>query len=170
MSYIVWHEEWGPVARVDGDAKAARLREGEIAIPCEQDADPNDHQRWAAEAEAWKNRVPTLEELKADKLDELAAARWAAETGGVSVGGMTIRTDRESRSMITGAALQAIMDPEYSCRWKAVEGFITLDARTILGAAMAVRSHVQGCFDREAELAGAVAAAKTVEEINTIQW
>ena len=170
MSYILWHEEWGPLMRVDADRKTARLREGEMAIPCEEGADPGDRERWAREAEEWKARVPTIEELREDKLDELAAARWAAEVGGVSLGGMTIRTDRESQALITGAALQAMMDPEYTCRWKAGEGFVTLDARTILGAAMAVRAHVQACFDREAELASAVAAASTPEEVAAVRW
>jgi len=170
MSYILWHEEWGPLMRVDADRKTARLREGEMAIPCEEGADPGDRERWAREAEEWKARIPTMEELREAKLDELAASRWAAETGGVSVGGMTIRTDRESQGMITGAALQAMIDPEYTCRWKAGEGFVDLDAQTILGAAMAVRAHVQACFDREAELAARAAAASTPKDLEAISW
>ena len=170
MSYILWHEEHGALMRVDAEPWKAWLRPGEVAIPCEAGAPIEDAERWAAEGAARMRDGPPLEELKAAKLAELAEARWRAETGGVSAGGMTVRTDRESQAMITGAALQAMMDPEYSCRWKAGEGFVTLDARTILGAAMAVRAWVQGCFDREAELAAAVAAATTKEEVAAIGW
>ena len=114
--------------------------------------------------------VPTVEELKERKLAEIAAARFQAETGGVEIQGMRIPTDRQSQGMITGAALQASLDPAYVCQWKTAGGFVTLDAAAILAVAGAVRAHVQAQFDREAELAGAVAVATTGEELDTISW
>ncbi|MFN4131277.1 MAG: DUF4376 domain-containing protein, partial [Paracoccaceae bacterium] len=53
---------------------------------------------------------------------------------------------------ITGAALQAVLDPAVTIRWKTPDGYVDLDAPTILALAQAVRAHVQACFDREAGL------------------
>ena len=106
----------------------------------------------------------------AQKKDEwrryLAWGRYCAERRGVS----GLRTDRESQSMITGAALKAMQDDTYSCRWKTPQGFITLTAQQIIAIADAVREHVQGCFDREAELLALVESATTPEEVEAILW
>jgi hypothetical protein len=107
---------------------------------------------------------------KATKLAEIAAARWKDETRGVAVGGMTVDTSRESQGLITGAALQATIDDTYTCRWKTAEGFVTLDAQTVLAVAQAVRAHVQACFDREAKLAAVIGAAETLEEVQAVEY
>jgi len=112
----------------------------------------------------------TLDEAKAAKRAEIAAARFAAETGGIVVGGAEIRTDRESQAMITGAALKAIQDAEYSCSWKTDGGFVQLSAPQILAIADAVRAHVQECFDHERALNALVDAAETVAELEGITW
>jgi hypothetical protein len=111
-----------------------------------------------------------VDDVRVDKRAEIAEARWKAETGGVTAQGMTISTDRDSQALITGAALQATLDPNYTCHWKTGSGFVQLDAQTILGVAAAVRQHVQECFDREAELLAEVAAAETVEDVKAISW
>lgn len=107
---------------------------------------------------------------KAKKKAELAAARYAAEIAGVKSGKLTIRTDRESQALITGSALQVIDNPEYSCQWKTESGFVTLDAKTILDVARAVRAYVQACFDKEAAKGAEVDAAKTQAELDAITW
>jgi riboflavin biosynthesis pyrimidine reductase len=111
-----------------------------------------------------------LETLKRRKAEEIAAARWRAEIGGAAVNGMTVDTSRESQAMLTGAALAATQDPNYTCQWKTAGGFATLDADTILAVAQAVRAHVQACFDREAELDARIDAAETAEEVQAIEW
>lgn len=100
------------------------------------------------------------------KRQEIATARWQEETSGVQ----GIRTDRESQAMVTGAALKAMQDSEYTCKWKTEAGFVELTAPQILAIADAVREHVQGCFDREAELLALVEAATTPEELEAIVW
>jgi len=112
----------------------------------------------------------TLDEAKAAKKAEIAAARYAAEIAGVTVGGFTVRTDRESQALITGAALKATQDATYTCRWKTESGFVTLDAATIIAVADAVRSHVQGCFDTEYAKCVLIDAAETVEDVEAIVW
>lgn len=114
---------------------------------------------------------PTLEELKAQKLAELAATRWSAEAGGLTLpDGTVIKTDRESQALLTGAALKAMQDPEYSCWWKSGDDWVRLDASAILAIADAVRTHVQACFDRERQLYAMVEAAQTASEVQSISW
>jgi hypothetical protein len=111
-----------------------------------------------------------LYRVKKDKLSEIAEARWKNETGGLTVQGMTIDTSRESQALITGAALQATLDPTYTCHWKTAGGFVNLTAANVLAVAVAARQHVQGYFDREAELSARVEEATTVGEVQAIVW
>ena len=119
-------------------------------------------------------KVITVEDkfakAKEAKKAEIAQARYNAEIAGVTINGVSIKTDRESQGLITGAALQALQDNTYTCRWKGVGGFVELTAPQILAIADAVRAHVQACFDREAELLPLIEAATTEAELNAITW
>lgn len=112
--------------------------------------------------------TPTFSELKAQKKQEIAAARYKAETAGVTVNGILIDTGRDSQALITGAALAAMLDENYSLNWKTTAGFIHLSAPEIIAVAQAVRTHVQTCFDREGELVALVDAAETKEDLDEI--
>ena len=112
----------------------------------------------------------TFSQMKDATRSEIAHARWAEETGGISLQGMTIRTDRESQGMITGAALKALQDAEYVCSWKTDAGFVELSAPQILAIADAVRAHVQACFDHERALLAIIDAAETVEDLEAATW
>lgn len=113
---------------------------------------------------------PTLNELKAQKKAEIAAARYEREIAGTAVSGVTIDTGRDSQALITGAALAAVIDQNYSLNWKTPTGFIHLTASEIIAVAQAVRSHVQACFDKEGELVARINAATTKEELGAIKW
>jgi len=102
-----------------------------------------------------------MEAARERKRAEIAAARFEAETAGID----GIKTDRESQALITGAALKAMQDSTYTCRWKTESGFVELTAPQILAIADAVRAHVQSCFDREAELLPLIEAAESPEEL-----
>lgn len=116
------------------------------------------------------SEAAVLAGAKAAKKAEIAAARYAAEIAGVTVGGFTVRTDRESQALITGAALKATQDATYSCTWKAESGFVTLNAATVLAVADAVRTHVQTCFDAEYAKCVLIDAATTVEDVEAVEW
>jgi hypothetical protein len=45
---------------------------------------------------------------------------------------------------------------------------VALDAQAITAVAMAVRAHVQACFDNEAELKAQIEAASTAQEIAAV--
>ena len=111
---------------------------------------------------------PTFDELKAQKKAEIASARYEREIAGVEVNDITIDTGRDSQALITGAALAAMLDPNYSLNWKTANGFIHLTAPEIITVAQAVRAHVQACFDREGELVTLVNAAETKEDLDEI--
>ena len=123
------------------------------------------------EVEAIPAPVYTLDELKAQKKTEIAAARYAAETGGCSVDGAMIATDRESQALLTAAVVTARLDPEFKTRWKCADGrFVQLDAMQLRAIGDAVTAHVEACFSREAELVEQIDAAQTAEDLAAIQW
>ena len=111
----------------------------------------------------------TLDEQKAQKKAEIAAARYTREIAGTAVNGVQIDTGRDSQALITGAALAAMLDENYSLNWKTTSGFIHLTAPEIIAVAQAVRAHVQSCFDREGELVALVDAAQTAEDLDAIE-
>jgi hypothetical protein len=111
-----------------------------------------------------------FQQAKEAKKAAIAQARFNAEIAGVTINGVSIKTDRESQGLITGAALKAMQDPDYTCRWKGIDGFVELTAPQIIAIADAVRQHVQSCFDHEAELLPLIEAATTHEEIDLIAW
>ncbi len=111
-----------------------------------------------------------IEKLKQMKLAEIADKRWRAETSGITVAGVEIATDRENQALLMGAVLAAQDNPEYVINWKAKNGWVVLDAATILAVADAVRTHVQACFDREKLLQEQIEAATTVAELEAVKW
>ena len=114
---------------------------------------------------------PTFEELKTAKYDEIAAARYAAETGGCTVDGVTIATDRGSQALLTAAVVTARLDPEFKVRWKCADGrFVTLDAMQLRAIGDAVTAHIEECFAREGDLCELVDAAQTPEDLAAITW
>lgn len=117
---------------------------------------------------AFKSDPRFFADAKTQKKAEIAAARYEREIAGVEVNGVLIDTGRDSQALITGAALAAMLDENYSLNWKTTAGFIHLSAPEIIAVAQAVRDHVQACFDREGELVALVDAAKTAEDLDEI--
>jgi len=115
--------------------------------------------------------APTFEDLRNRKYREIAQARYNAEIAGVTINGVSIKTDRETQAVLTAACLQAYIDSGYSLNWKTGDGtFVSLAAEQIMAFGTAVRAHVQSCFDREAELLPLIEAATTEAELNLITW
>ena len=112
----------------------------------------------------------TIYDLVGIKLHELANARWQAVTSGIKYNNITIDTSVDSQTYIIGAAYTALKNPDYVCKWKTKEGFVTLTAPEILGIADILRAHIQSCFDKEAELQVALRSLTTKEEIENFSW
>lgn len=111
---------------------------------------------------------PTKADLKA----YAASKRWEIETGGITVAGAAIQTDRASQAMITGAFAYAQPNPTASIAYKAAGGFVMLAAAEVEAIANAVGAHVQACFAAEAAIVGAIEAGAitTFAAIDGADW
>lgn len=121
----------------------------------------------------WNQVVTAEDKARQQKdavLDAIAGRRWQAECSGIAVDGMAFKTDRESQALITGAALSAMLDSNYSVQWKTPEGFVLITGQQVIAVATAIRAHVQACFDREAELVAAVEAGTYSTEMLDSGW
>jgi len=107
---------------------------------------------------------------RAEMAQQIADRRWQAEVAGITVNGMAVATDRDSQALITGAALAAMRDPAYVCRWKTAAGFVELNAEQLTAVADTVRAHVQACFDREAALLAELDAGTLTPELIETGW
>jgi len=100
----------------------------------------------------------------------IASERYRREGLGIVVGSMAIETSRDSQALIASTGLSAILDPEYRCNFKTLNGFVEIGAEQILAIAKAVRAHVQACFDRELELLRAIEAGTYTDEMLKESW
>ena len=116
--------------------------------------------------------LPTLNQARAEAVQAVKDRGWRAETAGLRLNGLAIPTDRQSQAMITGAVVASLLNPDETVRWQTGDStqggaplFVDLDADQLKAMGLAVRAHVQACFDlREAKCA-AVAALESVEAV-----
>ncbi|MBP5945098.1 MULTISPECIES: DUF4376 domain-containing protein [Pseudomonas] len=99
-----------------------------------------------------------------------AQTRFLHETHGIAVEGLNIETTRDSQALIASTGLSAILDPEYRCNFKTLDGFVQLDAAQILNIARSVRAHVQACFDRELDLLSAFESGTYTDQMLVDGW
>jgi hypothetical protein len=101
--------------------------------------------------------------LYSDLTAYAAAARYTKETGGITVSGMPVATDRASQAMINAAYNMAKNDGTFTTKWKNPDGsFTALNATTIIAIAVAVGNHVSACFAKEADIVAGISAATIV--------
>jgi len=115
-------------------------------------------------------RTYTLGETRSNKLAALAAYRYERETAGITIGGATIRTDRESQAMVSGATIFSDANPVALIDWKGATGWVQIDRATLLAIGQAVGSYVQACFSLERVHAEAIGALETVAEIEAYDF
>jgi hypothetical protein len=104
--------------------------------------------------------LPTATSASDSLVTYAAAKRYAVETGGITVNGAKIATDRESQAMIGNAFAYVQTASAPSVSYKSLAGFVTLTADQIKGVALAVGAHVQACFDAEAATVSKITAKK----------
>lgn len=119
---------------------------GGIEVPT---APAHASQVYANGAWAWPSKYATVAEAVAGRKADLAALRYEKETAGITLAGASIRTDRESQALITGAWCRAQQNPNVLIDWKGENGWTQIDAATINAIAAAVGDHVQACFSKE---------------------
>ena len=110
--------------------------------------------------------APTEYEL----LERAALARWAKETGGIEVNGLSIPTDERTRGVLDGAYTSATEDQDFIVDdWKISPGvYVTLDNATVKAIALAVRDHVKACFSINRRVDEKIISGEitTLEQVN----
>ena len=115
---------------------------------------------------------PPLPPTKIDLQGYAAAKRYAVETGGVTVGGVPIPSDRDTQAKLTAAFLLAQVNPQATFQWKAGAGFVTLDAASVGQIAVAIGEFVQAAYATESQVAAAIIAGTitTTAQIDAAAW
>lgn len=119
---------------------------------------------------AYEVAARPLADVKAERLAALAAHRYAIETGGIDIGGASIRTDLESQSKIAGAHALVTAEPSTVIDWKGAAGWVQLDAATMTAIALAVGTHIQACYSAERTHAEAIEACETAAAAGTYDF
>lgn len=162
------HHDWDAV----DDAEKARRGWVRAEPPA---VDP-DFERVAVEfvesEDGWRatySVVPVdLDVALANAFRLLADRAWRAEVGGMTFNGAPIPTDREvtqPRAISVGIAAQN--DPALTVtNWKLAPGvFLTLDNAKLVALGKAMSAHVQGRFDREAEISALLTSKRKTETV-----
>jgi hypothetical protein len=100
-------------------------------------------------------------------LAEIAAKRWEVETGGITVSGVQIKTDRESQSQLTNVYAMLKGGLVSDTQWKTADGSFTLVTLVeIEPIAQAVAEHVRACFNEEQSHNDAISMLQTQAELD----
>jgi len=109
-----------------------------------------------------------LEEQVADRLGQLADLRWR-KTQTFLFNGLLTPAD-PAISALTGAFIGLQMEGgEGTVNWKMdATTFVLLDLTGLTVLGLAIRAHIQGCFDREAALVAQLIAAENAEALDAV--
>jgi hypothetical protein len=109
------------------------------------------------------NTPRPIDQVRKDLASQVAAVRYQKEQAGVTINGVHIATDDRSQVKLIGVRIRASANPSYTVNWKTSEGFVLLNAATIITISDTVADHVQACFDAEAQHAADIAELADVE-------
>lgn len=102
-----------------------------------------------AEQAEYDARHSDVAARKLARQDELAALRYAKEVGGITLGGQSVATDRQTVAQLTSAWSLAQQNPSVTIEWKRENGWFTHTAATLAATLGAVGAHVEACFANE---------------------
>lgn len=107
----------------------------------------------------------TLDDLKADAAQKIAASRYALETAGIDFYGTRIKTDRESQATLNAAMTAVSRNPLLEIDWKGDNGWVKLGKAEVEAISDAVIAHVQACFSSEKNKLVALGALTTAADV-----
>lgn len=111
--------------------------------------------------QSWTTSLKAKESIKVD----VSNKRYNVEVGGVVISNNTYATDRESQTKYVAVAFdisQTANVDTWSITWKtANDQFVTLNANQMTQVINGVRSHVQACYNKEAEYYQLIDTANT---------
>jgi hypothetical protein len=101
-----------------------------------------------------------------------AAKRFQVETGGITVSGQRVLTDRMSQNLINGAMVLASIDTGTPIDFKSATGWVQIDAATMTAIGVAVGRHVRGSFVTERAVSDGIDAGTitTTAQIDAAAW
>lgn len=111
-----------------------------------------------------------LSEWKALAKDRIADQRWQAETGGVSVDGLSVKGDPETRLKVLTTLMGMQGNKSKRVNWKGLNRWASVGLAELESISTAMSEHAQQCFDKEMALSARIDAATTKEELDKIQW
>lgn len=161
------------VEQIETDGDMSTMYPPTLVWVCVDNVDPMPLVRWTAARidDEWAfSPEKTIVAAPEEPASVIAAERYRHEGSGVFVQEMKIETTRDSQALIASTGLSAILDPEYRCNFKTLNGFVEIGAEQIIAIAKAVRAHVQACFDRELTLLRALEAGTYTEEMLGEGW
>ena len=126
---------------------------------------PSPHHVW--DGEKW---VLNLEQFKAEKITELANARWQEETGGYIYKGHEFHSDRESQDRVFQAYMASLSDSNFTVTWKTKNGWLEMTASDFITLYNEFYVFLQNLYQKEKNLQEQIEAATTIEELEAIQW
>lgn len=112
---------------------------------------------------------PTLGEVKAAKLERINEGKNVALGGGFAHDGVLFDSDTKARLAYLELSLKLGQDATYTTPWKASRGiWVTMDAALFMALQPTYEAHIQACFGWQAAREMEVAAAETVEEVESV--
>ena len=125
------------------------------------DVDGVPHRRWV---------MPPMSDVRAARRADLAAERWKRQQV-MKWRGRVVASDDTTTGRIMAAVMRAQItgDQGATVQWKFGDNdFDTLTLADLTAYGMAIGRHMQGCYDREAELVTALAGAASYAAIGAV--
>lgn len=85
--------------------------------------------------------------------------------GGLTVAGIAIQSDDTTQARLHAVRYMADLNPAFTVQWKTENGYVTLDATTIVALSNAMMAHVQNCFNAEAIVLDQLETYETAAEM-----
>ncbi len=141
------------------ELRVERNEDGSAAEPIERDLT----------AEEIAALFGALDHAKAERLADLAAERWA-RTQTFSYDGVDAVPADSALVAVVGVVVGAqVVTPVEPITWKLRDGeFRSWSVEQITDYGIAIRAHIQACFDNERALTAAIQAAATHEDLQAI--
>ena len=125
------------------------------------DVDGVPHRRWV---------MPPMSDVRGARRTDLAAERWRRQQV-MKWRGRVVASDDTTTGRIMAAVMRAQItgDQGATVQWKFGDNdFDTLTLADLTAYGMAIGVHLQGCYDREAELVDALAGAASYAAITAV--
>jgi hypothetical protein len=153
-----------------GFSTVYRYADGQIIDTGQPLLQPASGWAWSDTAVAWYD-ARNLEQVKADKWEQIKASRADAEYGGFTWDGSTFDSNLASQQKIMGAVQLAQLNPAFEIDWTLADNTVrTLDATDMQAAGVALGGHVNTQYVHARTLRQQIDEAATQAEVEAVVW